>query len=126
MATYRQDRVNDAILQELSALMRAVKDYRVQKALVTVTGVDCTKDLKQAKVYVSAMSKQISQSEVLAGLKSASGFLRAGLAKSLNLRVTPELTFIYDNSMEYGANILKLLKEVESDLHDDEESGDEQ
>ncbi len=114
MGNYRQDRVNDAIAKELSELMPTVKDYRVKSALVTVTAVDCTKDLKQAKVYVSAVGK-ITPEELLAGLKSAHGYLRTALAARLNLRATPELLFRYDDSMTHGANILRLLKEVGAD-----------
>ena len=112
MANYRQDRINDALMQTLSELIPTVKDYRVRAALVTVTGVDCTKDLKLAKVYVSSLSKQADRQEVLAGLKSAAGYLRGELAGRLNLRMTPELLFYYDDSMTHGAHILELLQEV--------------
>ena len=122
MGNYRQDRINDAIAKELSALMPTVKDHRVKAALVTVTGVDCTKDLKQAKVYISAVGGKVTQEEVLAGLKSAQGYLRSSLATRLNLRMTPELTFHYDDSMTHGANILRLLKEVGADRFAEEDA----
>ncbi len=118
MANYRQDRINDALVQVLSELIPTVKDYRVRAALVTVTAVDCTKDLKLAKVYVSSLSKQTDRQEVLAGLKSAAGYLRGELASRLNLRMTPELLFYYDDSMTHGAHILQLLQEVEKERAD--------
>jgi ribosome-binding factor A len=121
MGNYRQHRVNEEMAKELADILRSVKDYRVTNALISITRVDCTKDLKYAKVYFSCVGKA-SASEVLAGLKSAQGYIRSALATRLNLRQTPELNFIYDESMEHGAHILQLLHEVGADKIDEEQS----
>ncbi len=125
MGNYRQHRVNEEMARELADILRTVKDYRVTNALISVTRVDCTKDLKYAKIYFSCVGKTAQSGEVLAGLKSASGYIRTALATRLNLRQTPELQFVYDESMEHGAHILKLLREVGADQIEDEETNDE-
>ncbi len=124
MGNYRQHRVNEEMAKELADILRSVKDYRVTNALISITRVDCTKDLKYAKIYFSCVSKQDAQSEVLAGLKSAQGYIRSALATRLNLRQTPELNFIYDDSMEHGAHILQLLHEVGADKFSQEDEED--
>ena len=121
MGNYRQHRVNEEMAKELADILRSVKDYRVTNALISITRVDCTKDLKYAKVYFSCVGKAPA-GEVLAGLKSAQGYIRSALATRLNLRQTPELNFIYDESMEHGAHILQLLHEVGADKIDEEQS----
>ena len=121
MGYYRQHRVNEEMAKELADILRSVKDYRVTNALISITRVDCTKDLKYAKVYFSCVGKAPA-GEVLAGLKSAQGYIRSALATRLNLRQTPELNFIYDESMEHGAHILQLLHEVGADKIDEEQS----
>lgn len=121
MGNYRQHRVNEEMAKELADILRSVKDYRVTNALISITRVDCTKDLKYAKIYFSCVGKA-GAGEVLAGLKSAQGYIRSALATRLNLRQTPELNFIYDESMEHGAHILQLLHEVGADKIDEEQS----
>ncbi len=122
MANYRQHRINEEMAKELSDILRSVKDYRVAKALISITHIDCTKDLKYAKIYFSAVGKEDVCESALAGLKSASGYIRSALATRLNLRQTPELQFVYDDSMEHGAHILKLLREVGADKFCEEET----
>lgn len=103
--------------------MREVKDPRVSDAFISITGVDVTPDLKYAKVYYSAMRGE--KKEVYLGLKSSAGFIRRQVAQRLNLRVTPEFTFIEDDSIAYGAHISKLLNSIEiSKEEDDEENND--
>ena len=118
MAGYRKDRINGQLMQELSDIIRTVKDYRVASALVSVTGVDCTADLKSAKVYFSTVGTEEEQKEVRRGLISATGYIRSQLAQRLNLRITPELRFIIDGSMEHGMRISKLLHSVEQEMAD--------
>ena len=108
MASNRIGRINEEIQRELSNLIRTVKDPRVT-GLISVTAVDTTTDLKFCKVYISALDKS-DVSQVLKGLKSASGYLRRELGRSLNLRNTPELTFIRDDSIDQGAHILDMLR----------------
>ena len=116
MASYRRDRINGQLTAEISDILRSVKDYRVTDSLVSVTGVDCTADLKSAKVYISSVGTLEAQEEVRRGLVSATGYIRSQLARRLNLRITPELTFITDTSMEHGMRISKLLHSVEQEM----------
>ncbi len=109
MAGNRIGRVNEEIQRELSALLRRVKDPRVT-GLVSVTAVDTTPDLRYAKVFISVADKG-SASQVLSGLKSASGWLRRELGQALSLRYTPELIFQLDDSIDKGAHILDMLRD---------------
>ena len=111
MAKYRQDKINRSVVEAMAGAIRAVKDPRVRAGIVTVNAADVTADLKFAKIYFGCIG--CDPKEVADGLKSASGFLRAYLAKELNLRITPELTFIYDTSAEHGAHISTLLKSLD-------------
>ena len=109
MASNRIGRINEEIQRELSTLIRSVKDPRVT-GMISVTAVDTTPDLKYAKIYISVLDKS-DCTQVLKGLKSASGWLRRELGHSLNLRYTPELTFVRDDSIDQGAHILDLLRD---------------
>ena len=111
MASNRMGRINEEIQRELAALIPSVKDPRVT-GMISVTGVDTTPDLKYAKVYVSILDKGDCD-QVIKGLKSASGWLRRELGHTLNLRNTPELTFIRDDSIDKGAHILEMLRNPE-------------
>ena len=114
MAGYRKARINDETVKALSQIVREVKDYRVAGAFVSITGAEVTPDLKFEKVYFSALGSD--SKEVKKGLESAVGFIRRRLAETLNLRITPELKFYEDTSMEYGANISRLLNKIEPEL----------
>ena len=100
MANYRRGRINDEVQKELAAILRDVKDPRVSGAFVSVTAVDVTPDLKYAKIYYSALRGD--KKELAKGLKAASGYIRSQIAQRLNLRITPELTFILDDSVALG------------------------
>ena len=111
MASNRIGRINEEIQKELSALLRTLKDPRVSATgMVSITRVDTTGDLRYARVWVSVLDKS-QEKDVLRGLKSASGFLRRELGRTLNLRYTPELQFIADDSIAYGAHILPVLRD---------------
>ena len=111
MANNRIGRINEDIQRELSALIRTLKDPRVsQVGMVSVIRVDTTGDLRYAKVYISVLDKA-QEKEVMKGLKSASGFLRRELAHTLQLRYTPELKFVADDSIQQGAHILEILRD---------------
>jgi ribosome-binding factor A len=110
MASNRIPRINDAIQKELSALLRTVKDPRVSEGMLTITHVDTTSDLRYARVYISALNCP-DEKGLLKGLKSAAGYLRRELGSRIDLRYTPELQFIADDSIEYGAHILELLRD---------------
>lgn len=108
MANNRIGRINEEIQRELSSLIPTVKDPRVT-GMISVTAVDTTPDLKYAKIYISVLDKSDCE-QVLKGLKSAAGYLRRELGHALNLRNTPELTFIRDDSIDQGAHILEMLR----------------
>ena len=111
MASNRIGRINEEIQREMSSLIRTVKDPRVS-GLISVTAVDTTPDLKFCKIYISVLDKS-DVDQVLKGLKSASGYLRRELGRTLNLRNTPELTFVRDDSIDQGAHILEMLRNPE-------------
>ena len=119
MAKYRQNRVNDAVKQEMAQILRDVKDPRIAGSLVSITAAEVSPDLKFAKIYFSVLGED--KAEVLKALKSAAGFFRSELAKRINLRITPQLAFGYDNSMEYGANISSILKTLDIKPLEDED-----
>ena len=126
MPSNRIGRINEETQRELSALIRQLKDPRVNTAgMVSVTRVDVTPDLRYAKVYVSVLDKS-REKEVLKGLKSASGFLRREIGGALRLRYTPELQFFSDDSILHGAQVLEILRRVEaSDAEKASASGDD-
>ena len=110
MANYRRGRINDEVQKELASILRDVKDPRVSGAFVSVTAVDVTPDLKFAKIYYSSLRGE--PKELAKGLKAATGYIRSQIAQRLNLRITPELTFILDDSVAHGAHISKLLNSI--------------
>jgi len=111
MASNRIGRINEEIQREMSSLIRSVKDPRVT-GLISVTAVETTPDLKFCKIFISVLDKS-DVNQVLKGLKSASGYLRRELGRTLNLRNTPELTFVRDDSIDKGAHILDMLRNPE-------------
>ena len=124
MANYRRGRINDEVQKELAAILRDVKDPRVSGAFVSVTSVDVTPDLKFAKIYYSSLRGD--KKELAKGLRAASGYIRSQIAQRLNLRITPELTFILDDSVAHGAHISKLLNSITfSEDFEEESSGEE-
>ena len=112
MANNRIGRINEDIQRELSALIRTLKDPRVSAmGMVSITRVDTTGDLRYSRIYVSALNKE-QEKDVIKGLKSAAGYLRRELGSALRLRYTPELQFIADDSIQYGAHILGLINDA--------------
>lgn len=122
MASNRISRINEELQRELSDLIRALKDPRVQQSMISVTKVEATGDLRYAKVYISVLDKDKAR-ETLKGLKSAGGFLRREIAARLQLRYTPELVFVEDDSIAYGARMFDLLKSL--DIREDENHDEE-
>ena len=114
----KNTRVNNEVKKELSILInREIKDPRINP-MTSVVDVEVAPDLKTAKVYISVLGDDESRKETQEGLKSAASFIRSQLAKSLNLRNTPELTFILDNSIEYGVNMSKKINEINAKSND--------
>ena len=112
MASNRIGRINEEIQRELSDLLRNLKDPRVQNTMISITRVETTPDLRWAKVYVSFLEADRAK-EAIKGLQSAGGYLRRELGRALQLRYTPELQFIGDDSILEGAHILEVLRDVE-------------
>ena len=112
MASNRIGRINEEIQKELANLIRNLKDPRVQDTMISITHVETTPDLRYAKVYVSFLQEERA-GDALKGLKSAGGYLRRELGRALQLRYTPELTWALDDSITYGAKMLKLINSLE-------------
>ena len=109
MANYRRGRINDAVREELAIAIGDVREPKVVNSFVSITRADVAPDLKYATVYFSCIG---DSEEAAEGLKKCTGMLRHHLAVTLNLRITPELHFVKDGSIEHGARISKLLEEV--------------
>ena len=112
MASNRIGRINEEIQKELANLIRNLKDPRVQDTMISITHVETTPDLRYAKVYASFLQEE-KAAEAMKGLKSASGYLRRELGRALQLRYTPELVWTLDDSITYGAKMLKLIGSLE-------------
>ena len=112
MASNRIGRINEEIQKELSALIRNLKDPRVQNTMISITNVQTTPDLRYAKIYVSFLQED-KAADALKGLKSAAGYLRRELGRNLQLRYTPELQWALDDSITYGAKMLQLINSLE-------------
>jgi len=119
MASNRIGRINEEIQKELASLIRNLKDPRVQDTMISITHVEATPDLRYAKVYASFLQEQQAD-EAMKGLKSASGYLRRELGRALQLRYTPELVWEKDDSIVYGAKMLKLINSLEVGSDDEE------
>ena len=121
MASNRIGRINEEIQKELASLIRNLKDPRVQDTMISITHVETTPDLRYAKVYVSFLQEERAK-DAMKGLSSAGGYLRRELGRALNLRYTPEINWALDDSITYGAKMLKLINslEVEKDEATDE------
>ncbi|HIW57880.1 MAG TPA: 30S ribosome-binding factor RbfA [Firmicutes bacterium] len=112
MAGYnRMDRVSEEVKRELAAIIRELKDPRLS-GMVSVISVKVTKDLKYAKAGISVLGDEKKKKDALSALKSASGHIRKEIGRRLNLRNTPEFSFVEDDSIEYGAHINELLKKL--------------
>ena len=107
----RIDRISEEVKKELSTIVRELKDPRIT-TVVSVVNVSVTKDLRFAKAYISVFGDEKVQKGVMDALKSASGFIRKEIGRRVNLRNTPEFTFELDNSIEYGAHINEVLKNL--------------
>ena len=118
MASNRINRINEEIQKELSSLLRTVKDPRVQDTMISITRVETTPDLRYTKVYVSFLQADRVEG-AMKGLQSAAGYLRRALGTNLKLRYAPEIVWALDDSITYGAKMLKLINSLEV-KHDDE------
>lgn len=108
---HRLDKINGEIKRVLAGILRGLKDPRIS-TMTSIIGVEATKDLKQAKVFVSILGNEQQQAEAVRGLASAEGFIRRELGAKIDLHFTPQLTFVLDRSIETGARIDQLIRET--------------
>ncbi len=109
----RMIRINDEIKKEVSEILRSeIKDPRNTAAMMSVLKVETTTDLKYCKIYVSILGSDEAVESSMKVLKNAQGYVRSLLAKRINLRNTPEINFIYDDSLEYGMHISKIINDL--------------
>ncbi len=114
----KNTRVNGEVQRELAEIIRGeIKDPRISP-LTSVVAVEVAPDLKTCKAYISVLGNEKALQDTLAGLRSAAGFVRTRLAKNLNLRNTPEITFIMDQSSEYGVKMSAKIDEVIAQIPD--------
>lgn len=121
MAKYRAGRINEEMKKEISNIIRSdIKDPRLS-AMVSVTNVDVTKDLRYAKVFISVFGNEESKNATLTALKSSAGFIRREVGHRINLRYTPEIIIELDESIERGMHIDELIHSIrEKENHDNE------
>lgn len=118
----KNTKINMEVQREMSEIIRTeIKDPRVHGGMVSVVSAQVTPDLKYCKAYISVLGDEQAARDALAGLKSAEGYVRRELAHRVNLRNTPEIKFILDQSIEYGVNMSHLIDEVVRDLEPLEE-----
>lgn len=124
MAKYRRGRVNEAVTNEVSQIVREIKDPRLAELMITVTGSDVTPDLKYAKIFYSVIGEH-EPKETAKALRSAAAFVRSQLAKRLNMRNTPEISFVFDESVERGAHLNEIFRSIETaSVHANDETED--
>ncbi len=117
----KNTRINGEVLRELSVIIRQeIKDPRIHM-MTSVTGVEVAPDLKTCKAFISVLGSDQEKKDTLEGLKNAEGYARRMLAKRLNLRHTPEIRFILDQSIEYGVNMSRLIDQVQGAGKDEDD-----
>ena len=124
MAGHKADRVSEDIKREVTAVIRELKDPRVQNCLLTVVRVEVSSDASYVKVYVSAMEGLETAKNAVKGLVSATGYIRRAVGKNLHLRKTPEMKFIADDSIAHGMGIVRILDDLDSNDRKDESNED--
>ena len=118
----KNTRIKGEVQRELSNIIRGeIKDPRINP-LTSVVAVEVAPELKTCKAYISVLGDEESQAKTLAGLKSAEGFIRSKLAKTVNLRNTPEIRFVLDQSIEYGVKMSKMIDEVTKDIKSEDDA----
>jgi len=115
----RIERINEEIRREIAVIISNLKDPRVP-LITSVVKADVTNDLKYVKVYVSIMGDEISQKNAISILESAEGFIRRELGSKLDIRFIPEIIFVLDKSIEYGAHINKIIQELSGEGKNDD------
>ena len=120
----KNTRINEEVHRELSNIIRGeIKDPRVS-SLCSVVAVEVAPDLKTAKAYISVLGDEKAQADTMEGLRSSAGYIRKLLASNINLRNTPEIQFILDQSIEYGVHMSRLIDEVNKETPERDEEDD--
>lgn len=121
----KNTRINGEVQKELSSIIRnEIKDPRIHP-MTSVMAVEVAPDLKTCKAYISVLGEKEAKEATIKGLSSAEGYIRRQLARTLNLRNTPEIRFILDESIEYGVNMSKLIDDVMGEQNSDTEETEE-
>ena len=121
----KNTRINGEVQRELSQIIRMeIKDPRISM-MASVTAAEVAPDLKTCRAYISVLGDEKAKADTLAGLRSAEGYIRRLLAKNVNLRNTPEIQFVLDESIEYGMNMSKLIDDVNQGRHEEEDEENE-
>jgi len=123
MGDHKSERVNHEVQRELAGIVRALKDPRIS-AMASIVRVSVTNDLRYAKAYVSVLGGQKELADTVKGLNSAAGFVRRELGSRLRMRYVPEVQFVPDTSIAYGAHIQKLLTDIDSRTEEQEVDGE--
>ncbi|MBQ2288355.1 MAG: 30S ribosome-binding factor RbfA [Lachnospiraceae bacterium] len=122
----KNTRINGEVQKELGRIItREIKDPRIS-SLTSVVAVEVAPDLKTCKAYISVLGDKEAQKSTLEGLNSAMGYIRKELARSVNLRNTPAITFVMDQSIEYGVNMTRIINEVNKDLKEENDLNEEE
>ena len=117
----KNTRVNGEVQRELSNIIRGgIKDPRVAP-MTSVVAVEVAPDLKTCKAYISVLGDEKAQEDTIKGLQSAEGYIRREMARKLNIRNTPEIKFVMDQSIAYGVAMSKMIDDVTRDLKEEEE-----
>ena len=122
----KNTRINGEVQRVLAEIIRGeIKDPRISP-LTSVVAVEVAPDLKSCKAWISVLGNEEARKATYQGLKSAEGFIKTRIAKAINLRNTPGITFIMDQSIEYGVNMSKMIEEVNKSIPRDEEENSEE
>lgn len=119
MAAHRTDRINEEVKRELSVILRELRDPRIPD-LISVTAVSVTPDLKFCKAYVSLFGREDTK-EIMKALNKSAGFVRRQLGSRVKLRHVPEITFVFDNSIEHGSKMLDIIGKLDIPKEEPEE-----
>ena len=121
----KNTRINSEVLRELSRIISIeIKDQRISP-MTTVVAVEVAPDLKTCKAYISVLGDEEEQADTLEGLRNAHGYIKRELAHSINLRNTPDIRFILDQSIAYGVNMSKKIDIINAELHEREKAAQE-
>ena len=125
MANNRLGRINEEVMREIATLIPTLKDPRIH-IMTSITRADVTPDMRYARLFISVLGDESALKESIKGLKSAAGYLRRELSRKLQLRYTPELVFVADDSITHGVHIMELIDSVSDKNHESENGADEE